>query len=319
MPHSLLVLDDYQGAAQKYDWASLRDLPITFLRDPIPTDKLVETLKPHSILHANRERTKLDRATLEQLPNLKLIATTGGRNRGIDIKAAKELGIVVSGTSREGGSLSTGTVEQTWALILALSRRILPEHESVRNGGWQTGVAFGLAGRTLGLVGVGNLGTAVAQVAKAFGMRVRGWSPNLTQERADKAGVELASSLDDLLDSADVVSIHIVSSESTRGLLGARELARLGPSSFLVNTSRGPIVDEGALLEALRNRTIAGAGLDVYDEEPLPKDHPIRKLDNVVLSPHMGYVEDTTYDAWWPQSIENIRSFLEGKPLRVLN
>lgn len=288
MPHSLLVLDDYQGAAQKYDWTPLGDLPITFLRDPVPTDKLVETLKPHSILHANRERTKLDRATLEQLPNLKLIATTGGRNRGIDIGAAKELGIVVSGTSREGGSLSTGTVEQTWALILALSRRILPEHESVRSGGWQTGVAFGLAGRTLGLVGVGNLGTAVAQVAKAFGMRVRGWSPNLMQERADKAGVELALSLDDLLDSADVVSIHIVSSESTRGLLGARELARLGPSSFLVNTSRGPIVDEGALLEALRNRTIAGAGLDVYDEEPLPKDHPIRKLDNVVLSPHMG-------------------------------
>ncbi|GAA6001922.1 hypothetical protein JCM10207_002381 [Rhodosporidiobolus poonsookiae] len=317
--HSMVVLDDYQAAAQSYaDWSSLSPLPITFLRDPIPPANLIDTLKPYTIIHAMRERTPFPRALLEQLPNLRLLTTTGLRNRGIDLEAAKELGIVVSGTGRPGGSLSTGTVEQTWALILALARRLRPEHDSVRSGGWQTGVAIGLAGKTLGLVGVGNLGTAVATVAKAFGMRVKGWSPHLTHERAENAGVELAPSLEDLLETSDVVSIHIVSSDSTRGLLGAKELARLKSTAILVNTSRGPIVDEKALLDLLERGAILGAGLDVFDQEPLLKDHPLRTLDNVVLSPHMGYVEDNSYSTWFPQTVENVEAFLAGEPVRVL-
>ncbi|GAA5850234.1 hypothetical protein JCM8547_001053 [Rhodosporidiobolus lusitaniae] len=320
--HSILILDDYQRASSLFaSWSSLSslNLSITTLTTPIPSSSLIPTLHPYTILHANRERTKLPREVLMQLPNLKFIATTGVRNRGIDLQACRELGIVVSGTGRQGGSSSsTGTVEQTWALILALARRVLEEHSSVQKGGWQTGVATGLAGKTLALVGVGNLGQAVAQVANAFGMKVRGWSPNLTEERAEKAGVEFAPSLDNLLSSADVVSIHLVSAPSTQGLLGARELALLKPTAILVNTSRGPIVDEEALLDALRRGAIRGAGLDVYDEEPLPKGHPLRSMDNVVLSPHMGYVEDSTYESWWPQSVENIEAFLVGKPIRVL-
>lgn len=286
--HSLVILDDYQGVSQSYaDWSTLSHLPTTVLREPIPPANLVKTLLPFSIIHANRERTPLPRSLLEQLPNLKFIATTGMRNRGIDFGAAKELGIVASGTGRAGGALSTGTVEQTWALILASARRLLEEHASVRANGWQTGVATGLAGKTLGIIGVGNLGTAVAKVGAAFGLHVVGWSPNLTEERAAKAGVELASSLEDLLRRADVVSIHIISSSSTQGLLGAKELALLRSSSILVNTSRGPIIDEEALLNGLQ-RGAFRAGLDVYNEEPLPRDHPLRTAPNVVLSPHMG-------------------------------
>ncbi|GAA5887733.1 hypothetical protein JCM6882_001514 [Rhodosporidiobolus microsporus] len=319
-PHSLIILDDYQGAAQQFaDWSSLSHLPTTILRDPIPPSELVSILLPYTIIHANRERTKLPRSVLEQLPNLKFIATTGHRNRGIDLVAAKELGIVVSGTGRQGGHTSTGTVEQTWALILALARRVREEHESVRSGGWQTGVATGLMEKTLGLIGVGNLGTEVAQVGKAFEMKVQGWSPNFTQARADDAGVGFALSLEELLKTSDVVSIHIVSSDSTRGLLGKEQLALLKPSAILVNTSRGPIVDEEALLDVLRRGAIRGAGLDVFNEEPLAKDHPVRTLDNVVLSPHMGYVEDNSYDSWWPQSVENIQAFLAGEPIRVLS
>jgi phosphoglycerate dehydrogenase-like enzyme len=214
-------------------------------------------------------------------------------NRGIDLEACRELGITVSGTDSPESRSASGTVEQTWALILSLSRRIVKEHQNLTNasreeGVWQTGVAVGLRGKTLGLVGVGRLGKQVAQVAKAFGMKVVGWSPNLTEERAKEAGVEFAQSLEDLLKTSDVVSLHIVLSDRTKGLLGKRELESMKPSAYLVNTSRGPLVDEEALVAALRKGTIAGAGLDVFDLEPLPKDHPLRRLDNVVLSPHMG-------------------------------
>ncbi|BGP36706.1 hypothetical protein JCM10449v2_000607 [Rhodotorula kratochvilovae] len=317
--HYLAILDDYEGAAREYaDWSGLSSLPTTVFRHPIPPSELAATLEPFTTVHAMRERTKLDAALLAQLPNLRFIATTGMRNRGIDLVAARERGIVVSGTGRDGGELSTGAIEQTWALILALARRVLQEHESVRDGGWITGTATGLAGKTLGLVGVGRLGKEVAKIGKAFGMRVQAWSPNLTQARADEAGVEFAPTLDELLSTSDIVSLHLNLASTTRGIIGARELALLKPSAFLVNTSRGPLVDEGALVEALRTGRIKGAGLDVYDEEPLPKDHPLRTLDNVVLSPHMGYVEDSTWAAWWPQSVENIEAFLAGKPIRVL-
>ena len=288
--HSLAILDDYEGAARHYaDWSSLSSLPTTIFRHAIPQPDLADTLKPFTILHAMRERTKLDRPLLEQLPNLRLIATTGMRNRGIDLDAARDLGITVCGTEHAtptGGS--SGAVEQTWALILALARRVLAEHDSVRRGGWISGMATGLQGKVLGLVGAGRLGKEVARVATAFGMRVRAWSPHLTPERAREAGVEFVDTLDELLETSDVVSLHLILASSTRGLLGARELALLKPSAFLVNTSRGPLIDEAALVDALQSGRLRGAGLDVYDVEPLPKEHPLRTLENVVLSPHMG-------------------------------
>ncbi|GAA5920774.1 hypothetical protein JCM1841_004183 [Sporobolomyces salmonicolor] len=317
--HSLVVLDDYQKSSASFaDWSAIPDLAVTTLDDPIPPSQLVDVLKPFTIVHAMRERTELPRSVLEQLPNLRFITTTGLRNRAIDLVAAKELGIVVSGTAGPGGGSSVGTVEQTWALILALSRRIRQEHESVRSGRWQTGLATGLAGKQLGLIGVGRLGSQVAAVGKAFGMSVVGWSPNLTEERAEQAGVNLAASLEDLLSISDVVSLHLVLAESTKGLLGAKELALLKPEAFLVNTSRGPLIDEAALLDTLRSGAIRGAGLDVFDQEPLPVNHPLRRMDNVVLSPHMGYVETPLYQLWWEQTVENVQAFLAGKPVRVL-
>jgi len=217
------------------------------------------------------------------------------KNAAIDLVACKELGIQVSGTTSSGSGAS-GTVEQTWGLILALSRRIVEEHENVRNGGgdkWQTGLATGLNGKRLGIIGVGRLGKEVAKVGRAFGMKVKGWSPNLTRERAEEARVEFAESLQDLLKTSDVVSLHMVLSEKTRGLLGKKELDCLKETAFLINTSRGPLIDEEALVEILRERRIKGAGLDVFDVEPLPKDHPLRTMENVVLSPHMGKLSST--------------------------
>lgn len=303
--HSIIILDDYQHASKAADWSKLSHIPITVKREAIPSDKLVETLKPFSIIHAMRERTKLPRELLEQLPNLKMITTTGMRkrvsisrisalaqvdlaashSRGIDLKATNELGITVSGTTAQGNS-SAGTCEQTWALILALSRRVIPELDALRSGGWQTGIATGLSGKKLGLIGVGRLGKQVAVVGKAFGMEVQGWSPNLTDERAQHAGVKRAESLEELLKTSDVVSIHIIHSEKTEGLLGAKELAMMKPTAFLINTSRGPIIEEKALLAHASK--IGGVGLDVFDQEPLPKDHPLRSAPNFVISPHMG-------------------------------
>lgn len=335
--HRIVILDDYQQASTTYaDWSSLSHIPVTTLTTAIPSSSLVSTLLPYTIIHAMRERTKFSRLVLSQLPNLRFISTTGGRNRGIDLDAARELGIPVSGTIANGNA-SGGTVEQTWALILALSRRLLVEDRSMREGGWQTGVATGLTGKRLGVIGVGRLGKVVASVGKAFGMEVVGWSPHLDEKRAEEAGLRLAGSLEELMRISDVVSLHMVSSAATRGLLGREELGWMKETAFLVNTSRGPLVDTEALLETLRDRRIRGAGLDVYDEEPLPADHPLRSLDNVVLSPHMGasfpslacsfltllfcagYVDDTSYTAWWPQTVANIEGFLAGSPLRLLN
>ncbi|KAM0755578.1 D-isomer-specific 2-hydroxyacid dehydrogenase NAD-binding subunit [Meredithblackwellia eburnea MCA 4105] len=317
--HSIAILDDYQQVALKNaDWQSLAPIPITVFSEAIPVNELEHTLKQFTIIHAMRERTKFPKELLQKLTNLKLLTTTGMRNRGIDLDAATSLGITVCGCESSGNG-STGTVEQTWALILSLSRRILIENENVRSGKWQTGIATSLHGRQLGLIGAGRLGSAVANVAKAFGMKTVAWSPNLTKERAEVAGVELAPSLDNLLSTSDVVSLHLVSSASTKGILGARELALLKPTAILVNTSRGPLIDEDALLDLIKSKRILGVGLDVFDQEPLPKDHPIRSLDGVVLSPHMGYVEDENYNSWFKSQVANIQAFLKGQPINLMN
>ncbi|KAM0793193.1 hypothetical protein ACM66B_000664 [Microbotryomycetes sp. NB124-2] len=314
--HSIIVLDDYQNASATADWSSVGQVPVTTLHDPVSEHKLVETLEPHSIICCMRERTKFPSTLIERLPNLRFLCTTGMRNRAIDLDACKARKIVVSGTTAQGNS-SAGAVEQTWALILALARRIVTEHDGVRANKWQTGIAMGLEGKTLGLVGLGRLGKQAARIGKAFGMRVIVWSPNMTEARAQQEGVEYAGSLERLMKAADVISLHIILSESTKGLIGATELAWMKSSAIIVNTSRGPLIDETALLAALPN--LGGVGLDVFDVEPLPKDHPLRKADNVVLSPHMGYVDDTTFDSWWQQIPENVAAFLAGKPIRVLD
>ncbi|GAA5994394.1 hypothetical protein JCM5350_005174 [Sporobolomyces pararoseus] len=327
--HKLLILDDYTSSSTTLaDWSRLTAPPhsieIKVLTEAIPPSQLVETLYPYTMIHAMRERTKLDRSTLERLPNLGFITTTGLKNRGIDLEACKEMGITVSGTDSVETRSASGTVEQTWALILSLTRRIVKEHENLTKVSsdssevWQTGVAVGLKGKTLGLIGVGRLGKQVAQVGKVFGMRVVAWSPNLTEERAREAGVELAESMEDLLRKSDIVSLHIVLSDRTRGMLGKKELELMKPTAYLVNTSRGPLVDEEDLIEALKKGTIAGAGLDVFDLEPLPTNHALRAVENVVLSPHMGYVETPQYEIWFQQTVENVEKFLKGEPVRVL-
>ncbi|KAG7450628.1 uncharacterized protein BT62DRAFT_991500 [Guyanagaster necrorhizus] len=319
-PIRVVVLDDYQQVALKSaDWTSLkqRGVVVDVFVDAISNEEeLVTCLQPYDVICAMRERTKFPRSVLERLPNLKFISTTGMGNRSLDTEFAKLKGILVSGTQSAGNS----TVEHIWTLILAVARYIVIEDNNVKNKNpqWQTVVPFGLAGRTLGLVGVGKLGTETATIARVFKMRVLGWSPNLTEERAKEAGVELASSKEVLFKESDIISVHMVLAPSTQGMVGPAELAVMKPTSFLINTSRGPLVQEEALVDVLRNKRIAGAGLDVYDVEPLPLDHPLRTLKNVTLSPHNGYVNDTNYETFWRQTVENIENFLDGSPTRQL-
>ena len=261
-----------------------------------------------------RERTLFSAGLLERLPELRLLATAGARNAAIDLEAATRLGILVCGTG--GGGVPT--MELTWGLLLALLRHIPAEHDGMRRGRWQETVGVGLAGKTLGLLGLGNIGGGVAAVAHPFGMRVLAWSTHLTAERAAECGAELVDK-ETLLRKSDVVSIHLKLGERSTGLLGRRELAWMKPGAVLINTSRGPIVEEAALVEALRDGKLAGAGLDVFDEEPLPADHPLRTLDNVVLTPHLGYVTRETYLAFYGETLENIRAWLAGAPTRVIN
>jgi phosphoglycerate dehydrogenase-like enzyme len=251
---------------------------------------------------------------LERLPGLRLLVTTGARNASIDVAAARELGITVCGT----GAHPSGTAELTWGLIIAVARHLPQEDASVRAGGWQQSVGTDLAGGVLGVLGLGRLGERVARVGQAFGMDVLAWSQNLTPERAAEVGVRRASGLHELLETADVVTIHLQLSDRTRGLIGHGELARMKPTAILVNTSRGPIVDEAALVQALREGTIAGAGLDVFDTEPLPKHHPLRELRRAVLTPHLGYVTEATYQVFYRDAVEDVAAFLEGAPIRVL-
>jgi len=312
----IAVLDDYQNVAREMaDWASLgADCEVASFRDHLTDlDSLVQRLKDFEIVVAMRERTPFPRALLEKLPRLRLLVTTGMRNASIDLAAARERGVVVCGTP--GASGTTG--ELTWGLIHALFRQIPREDRLVREGKWQTTVGLGLAGKTLGILGLGTIGSQVARVGAAFNMDVIAWSQNLDAERAARAGAKRVER-DELLARSDVVTIHLVLSERTRGLVGERELARMKPTAFLVNTSRGPIVDERALAAALKKGTIAGAGIDVYDVEPIAPDHPLLSAPNTVLTPHLGYVTREGYSAYFRGAVEDIAAWRRGAPMRVL-
>ena len=303
------ILDDYQGVALGLaDWKSLpAGTDVQVFSDHLDApEALAKRLADFDVVMAMRERTPFPRALLERLP--------GMRNASIDVKAATERGITVCGTS----GLPYPTAELAWGLVLALFRRIPVEDRATRDGRWQTTVGLGLNGKTLGVLGLGTLGSRVARYGRAFEMDVLAWSQNLTTARAAEVGATLVDK-DELLARSDVVSIHLVLGDRTRGLLGARELGLMKPTAYLVNTSRGPIVDEAALIRALREGTIAGAGLDVFEQEPLPADHPFRRLPNTVITPHLGYVTEETYRVFFGQAVEDIRAFLDGKPVRVLS
>ena len=311
------ILDDYQNVALTCaDWSKItKDVEIKVFDKPFASQaEAIEALQGFAIVVGMRERTPFPRKVIEALPDLKLLITTGGRNNSFDVKAAAERGITVSGT----GSTGNPTAGLTFGLMLELTRHIGFENARMKAGEpWQVTIGKDVEGLTLGVVGLGKLGQRVANIAKAFGMKVLAWSPNLTPERAKDGGVDYASKAD-LFSNSDFVSIHVVLSDRSRGLVGAEDIARMKPSAYLINTARGPIVDQAALLKALQDKKIAGAGLDVFDVEPLPLDHPYRKLDNVVLTPHLGYVSEQNYRKYFPDAVEDIRGWLDGKPVRVL-
>jgi phosphoglycerate dehydrogenase-like enzyme len=311
------ILDDYQNAALAMaDWSALAgQVEVAALHDHLTGNKLVAAIEDCAIVVIMRERTPFDAALFARLPNLRLLVTTGLRNAAIDLGAAAAHGVVVCGTASEPHP----PTELTWALILGLARRIVPESNALRAGGrWQSSVGTDLAGRQLGLIGLGKIGTRVAKVGLAFGMAVQAWSPNLTRARADAEGVALAETKEALLATSDIVSIHLVLSERSRGLIGAAELARMRRSAFLINTSRAALVDGPALADALQRGAIAGAGLDVFEEEPLPPGSIWRRLDNVLATPHLGYVSEANYRTYFAQAADNIAAFLAGAPVRVL-
>ncbi|GAA2760639.1 D-2-hydroxyacid dehydrogenase family protein [Actinopolymorpha rutila] len=310
------VLDDYQAVAERMaDWRSLPDrTSVAFFHDHLPDeDTVVERLAHYEVIVAMRERTAFTRSVLERLPRLRLLVTTGMRNAAIDLEAADENGVVVSGTPGSGGA----TTELAWALILGLVRHVPEEDAAVRAGGWQRTVGTDLAGSTLGLLGLGQLGRAMVPVAQAFGMRVLAWSANLTPEAAGDAGAERVEK-DELFARSDVLSVHLKLSDRTHGLVGADELALMRPTAYLVNTSRGPIVDEQALVAALEEGRLAGAGLDVYDQEPLPAGHPLLKAPRTILTPHIGFVTRRTYEEWYTAAVDAIAAYLDGRPVQVL-
>jgi phosphoglycerate dehydrogenase-like enzyme len=319
------VLDDYHRIAHALaDWSSL-GVEVDFFDAPIAAEQLPRTLAGYDTLVLMRERTAFPRAVLEALPELKLLVTTGMRNAAVDIDFLKSRGVCVCGTGIPGyGGTAIepapgvpSTIELAWALIFALFKRVTHEDRALRHGIWQQGLPSILAGATLGLLGLGRLGALMVAPARAFGMEVIAWSQNLTPERAAEAGAR-AVSREQLLGQADVLSIHLVLSERSRGLIGAEALAQMKQSAFLVNTSRGPIVDEHALVEALREQRIAGAGLDVYDQEPLPADHPLLALENTVLTPHLGYVSREGLAEMYGQVVEDLAAYLRGEPIRVI-
>jgi len=312
----LAILDDYQKAALALaDWDGLRPgVEIqTFHETLASEDAVAEALAEFEIVVAMRERTAFRRTLLERLTKLRLLVTTGMVNASIDLKAAVERGIVVCGTD----SLRHPTAELTWGLILALARSIPREDAGMRRGGWQKTVGIGLHGKVLGILGLGKLGSQVAAYGKAFQMEVIAWSENLTVERANSMGVRRVDK-QELFLRADFLTVHTVLSKRTRGLVGPDDLAAMKPAAYLINTSRGPIVDERALVAALEGHKIAGAALDVYDQEPLPVDHPLRRLENVVLTPHLGYVTAENYRVFYSDAVENVHAFLAGNPIRVL-
>jgi phosphoglycerate dehydrogenase-like enzyme len=307
----IAVLDDYQNVALSLaDWSVLdaRATVAIFNDHLADSDAVVKRLQPFDIVCVMRERTPMTRAIIERLPKLRMIASTGSRNASIDLKAAEEQDVQVVHT----GYTSAPTIELTWALILASARNLVAENASLRSGGWQHSVGDDMAGRTLGLLGLGNVGAAVARIGNAFGMKIIAWSQNLTTERAVEAGATLVSK-DELFQEADVVSIHLVLSGRTRGLVGAAELALMKPTARLINTSRGPIVVEADLVAALKDKKIAGAAIDVFDQEPLPLDHPLRVLPNLLATPHIGYVSRGLYERFYRDTVVNIARWLDGQ------
>ncbi|MET4427722.1 D-2-hydroxyacid dehydrogenase family protein [Mycolicibacterium sp. 624] len=310
-PIRIAVLDDYQNVALSMaDWSPVtaRASVTVFADHVFDADELVARLAPFDVVFVMRERTPLPRSILERLPRLRMIASTGNVNASIDTEAAADLGIHVSTT---GGSIGS-TVELTWALILAAARHLVAERQSVAEGGWQTTVGRELDRRVLGVLGLGRIGSRVARVGAAFGMDVVAWSQNLTPEAAQDAGARYLPR-EEFFATADVVTVHLKLSERSLGLIGAAELAAMKPSALLVNTSRGPIVDEGALIDALRSGSIAGAGLDVFDVEPLPADHPLRTMPNVTATPHIGYVADRPYRTFFRDAVAAMAEWLDGQ------
>jgi phosphoglycerate dehydrogenase-like enzyme len=305
------ILDDYQNISLGLaDWSSVASrAEITVFNDHVADpDAVVQRLLPFDAICVMRERTPLPRSVLERLPRLKLIASTGPRNASIDMRAAKERGIHVTGT----GYRSTPTIEMTWALILASARHIVRESNSVRAGGWQTSVGRELHGRVLGVAGLGNIGGQVARIGLAFGMKVVAWSQNMTPQAAEAAGATLVTR-DELFRQADIVTIHLILSDRTRGLFGSTDLALMKSTAWLINTSRGPIVDEAALVQAVKSGSIGGAALDVFDTEPLPADHPFRTRDNVLATPHIGYVGEDLYRTFFQDAAAAIGAWLDEK------
>ena len=311
------ILDDYQAVAQQMaDWSQLPSgVNVQFFHDHIADeDALVERLKNFQVVMGMRERTPFPRSVLDRLPELRLLVTAGMGNAVFDIPAATELGIVVSGT----GGVGEGPTELTWGLILGLARRIPQEDRLTREGNWGTTVGIGLKDKTLGLLGLGHIGSLVGKVGTALGMNIIAWSQNLTPERAAECGATQVDK-DTLFKESDVLSVHVQLSDRTRGLVGERELGLMKPTSYLINISRGPIVDEPSLIQALTNGTIAGAGLDTFDIEPLPTNHPLLGLSNTVITPHLGYVTEDGYRVRYTQVVEDIRAFISGESIRVLN
>lgn len=312
----IAVLDDYQEVALKQEaWRDLagRAAITSFSRRFQGEDEIVRDLAPFDVLVLNRERTPLSAAALERLPNLKLIATSGMRNAAVDLDCAARRGVYVCGTE----TLGYPTVELTWALILAFVRDLPAELRAFRRGVWQTTVGSCLRGKRLGVLGVGRIGADVSRIGRAFGMDVIGWSKNLTEERAAQAGARLASK-DEILAEADVLTLHLPLTKETVGLIGQREISRMKPTCLLVNTARAAIIDERALVDALAARRIGGAALDVFHEEPLPAEHALRGLDNVLLTPHLGYVVQENYALAARQTVDDILGWLAGAPLRVI-
>ena len=309
--YRIAVLDDYQNAAlESADWSVLGDrAEIAVFRDHLADpEAVIGRLLPFDIVCVMRERSPLPRNIIERLPNLKLIASTGAGNTSIDVAAAHERGIAVVHT----GYRSDPTIEFTWALILASMRHVVTESNSVRSGGWQQTVGADLRGKTLGVLGLGRIGSEVARIGRAFGMNVIAWSQNMTLQAAEAAGAFLVSK-NELFEQADVLTIHVVLSSRTRGLIGAAELARMKPTARLINTSRAPIVEEQALIGVLKNKQIAGAAIDVFDVEPLPPDHPFRRLDNVLATPHIAYVSQGLYKTFYEDTVSNIRKWLDTR------
>ena len=312
----LSILDDYQGVAlEMADWSPLEGrVEIVVERKPFADeDAAARALAGSEIIAAMRERTPFPRSLVERLPDLKLLNTTGMRNASFDLAALRDRGVVVCGT--EGGGLDTA--ELTWGLIIGAARRIAEDHQAMREGLWQTRIGNRLEGKTLGVLGLGRLGSAVARVGLAFDMKVIAWSPNLTAERAAAVGVERVDK-EALLRRSDVLSVHMVLSPRSRGLVGRNDIALMKKTAILVNTSRGPIVDVYAVIEALEAGRLGYAAFDVYDREPLPADHPLRRTPNVLLTPHIGYVTEENYRSSYPQIVENITAFLDGHPVRVI-